>query len=93
MHAREGKKASKAAERAERADDLQTGLETITGDERTRVACSAEHLGRAGRPIPRRSQQLDVLVEWEGVDDFSQQPYVPSWVSVKRSVSQSCAQS
>ena len=72
-----GKQASKAAARRERADDIQAGLET---------SAWGWHVVRsildARRPTPRRGRQLDVLVEWEGADYFSRQPYAPSWVSV-----------
>ena len=31
------------------------------------------------RPIPRRGKQQEVLVEWEGVEYFSQRPHPPEW--------------
>ena len=34
------------------------------------------------RPVPRRELQLDVLVEWEGVEYFTQQPHPPAWLPV-----------
>ena len=72
-----GRAPSKAAMRREWAADVEAGLETSS-----RGWHVVARLVDVRRSVPRRGLQLDVLVEWEGVEYFTQRPYPPAWLPV-----------
>lgn len=74
---RRGRSESKAAARRELAEDIQAGLET------TRIGMHrVEKIIDVRRPDKRRGLQLEVLIQYAGVQYFSRAPWPPEWVSV-----------
>ena len=72
-----GKLAGKTQGRKEWAADVEAGLETSA-----RGWHVVDRILDIRRPVPRRGRQLEVKVQWAGVEYFTQRPYAPEWKSV-----------